>query len=413
MDDDGCSNSALTVKLDDNDVNPRLSVTELRDLRLVRIHGAFAIYTAMRYGRKFLIKSLDTPYRDLPEWQRLLFKEFELGVRLDHPGIARTVAWENVPAVGESIVMEYVDGIELRDWLKTPKGRERKERREVLRQIADSLAYIHSKGISHRDLKPDNILVTHNGNNVKIIDFGLGDGDDFTVYKRAAGTKRFGAPEQQGQEAAETSMNADIYSFGKIMAMMRPGWRYRRLISKCLRKEAKDRPSAGEVLKVLNRKPRAVAITVAVSLAIGLAAAWVYIDNSKHTAEMKRLRQPAVVDTIYVQKTDTVRVEAPSKPSDSAIKAVWDKIIKDIDQRIEITMANDASDGEDQIHYIYESIPQWQEHLYYSLLGIGCDEETAQAKLKELDRYMRRRAEKYSATKSKAPADTLASDKLD
>lgn len=187
-------NSAMTAKEDYDQSNPRLRVAEWSDVKLIRRHGFCMVYSATRYGRKYFLKSLAEDYRELPEWQRLLFKEFELGVQFDHPAIARTVAWELIPATGETLVMEYVDGLELRDWLKSDKARDRQERLNVVRQIAEALVYIHSMGVSHRDLKPDNILVTHKGCRVKIIDFGLGDGDDFVVYKRSVGTQAFGAP---------------------------------------------------------------------------------------------------------------------------------------------------------------------------------------------------------------------------
>lgn len=405
-----CScNSAMTVKEDAGPDNPRLNVTAWTTPKYLGTHGVYVFHTAMRYGRKFLLKSLDARHRELPEWQRLLFKEFELGVRLDHPGIARTVAWETIPDVGEAIVMEYVDGVELSEWLRTPKGSDRKERREIIRQIVGTLDYIHSMGVSHRDLKPDNILVTHKGNYVKIIDFGLGDSDDFIVYKIAAGTKAFGAPEQLEAEPPEAAMSADIYSLGKIMAMLRPGLRYKPIIRKCLRLKESERPSAAEVMKALNRIPRSGAFAVALSIIGVLAAAtWGYISVTPARKDMtSQPSHTALSDTIYIHKTDTVKVEVPSKPSDNAIQAVWDKAIKDIDPQIEFAVTYDFPDKEDHSHYAYESIPQWQDHLYYSLLGIGCSEATAQAKRKELDRYMRRRIEEYRKTRTSAPADTL------
>ena len=56
--------------------------------------------------------------------------------------------------------------------------------------------YIHAKQIVHRDLKPSNIMITHNGNHVKLIDFGLSDNDDFALLKQPAGTPGYISPEQ-------------------------------------------------------------------------------------------------------------------------------------------------------------------------------------------------------------------------
>ena len=95
---------------------------------------------------------------------------------------------------GPCIVMEYIDGVTLDKFLE---GKPSKQlRRKVVDQLIDALAYIHGKQIVHRDLKPSNILVTRNGSNVKIIDFGLSDADDYAILKQAAGTLKYMAPEQ-------------------------------------------------------------------------------------------------------------------------------------------------------------------------------------------------------------------------
>lgn len=410
--DSGACNSAMTFGQGACDGNPRLIFSEWSDLRPVGHHGVYALYTATRYGRKFFIKSLSENYRGLPEWERLLFKEFELGVQIDHPCIARMTAWEVIPGIGESIVMEYVDGSELRHWLDTATGRDRSSRLGVVRQIAEALVYIHAMGISHRDLKPDNILVTHKGNRVKIIDFGLGDSDGFIVYKHSTGSSAFGAPEQMPGKSSEASMSADIYSFGKIMSMMLAGRRYRSLIRKCLRGEASARPSAPEVLKYLNRNRRNRIFVVVVSLFMVLISVGMfYISGlSRHTPAERILHQPAHKDTVYLNKIDTVKIEVAGKPSESAIKAVWDKAIKDIDPQIKYYATFEFPDQKDRSSDFESIIKQWQDHLYFSMLEIGCTEATAQAKRKELGNYMRRRFREFkAAAPTPTSTDTITS----
>lgn len=407
--DDDCScNSDMTVFGNAGNSSRHQDISEWTNLRLIGAHGVYELYTATRYGRKYFIKGLGKDYR-LPEWQRLLFKEFELGIQLDHPYIARTVSWETVPELGEALVSEYVDGLELGKWLKSEIGKDRKERLKIARQIAEALNYLHSSGVSHRDLKPDNILVTRNGKRVKIIDFGLGDSDAFIVYKHSAGTRAFGAPEQMPGQCSEASMSADIYSFGKIIRLMFPGRRYNSLIRKCLRKDASARPSASEVLKSLNRNHTNRIFILGLSFLVGLAAiGLLYFSEQSRQESIEEIKPQAIrVDTVYVHKNDTVMVETPAKPSDSAIKAVWDKAIKDIDPQIKFYATYDFPDHEDHSADFESIIKQWQDHIYYSFLEIGCTEATAQAKRKELETYMRHRAREFKKAEPTRFTDSI------
>ena len=94
-------------------------------------------------------------------------------MRLQHPGVVQAVNMENVAPLGNCIVMEWVEGMTLKQWLEGNTSQA--DREHVGLQLLDTLAHIHSHGIAHRDIKPSNIMVTSNGKNVKIIDFGLAD----------------------------------------------------------------------------------------------------------------------------------------------------------------------------------------------------------------------------------------------
>ena len=149
---------------------------EWSELTLVQERRNCLIYTGIRYDRRFLIKALRPEHRTLTQYQLLQQKEFRLGVSLNHPHIAATYSLEEVGGLGECIVQEWVDGATLNDWLKANPARNVRER--VLNQLLEALGYLHSRQLTHHDLKGDNILVTRNGNNVKLIDFGLSETDD-------------------------------------------------------------------------------------------------------------------------------------------------------------------------------------------------------------------------------------------
>ncbi|MBQ3438992.1 MAG: serine/threonine protein kinase [Bacteroidales bacterium] len=205
-----------------------------------------------RQGRWFMLKGLKSEYQNQAVYLELLRKEYALMVELDHPGIVKAYAKEINEVLGPCIVMEYIDGVRLDEFLAGKPSAT--ARRKVLDQLVDALAYVHSKQVFHRDLKPANILITRNGNNVKIIDFGLSDADGYAVLKQSAGTPKYMAPEQLSGAAADC--RTDIWSFGLLLRETFPR-RYGRIASKCTRKDPDDRFAAmEEVREALARSDR-------------------------------------------------------------------------------------------------------------------------------------------------------------
>lgn len=209
-------------------------------------NGFNETYKAQRFGKWYFLKTLKPDYSTKSHYIDLLAKEFDLTIQLDHPNIVRTISKEHDETIGDVIVLEYIDGITLTEFKrqKHPTSVFVK----IVNELLDALAYVHAKQIVHRDLKPDNILITNNGNNVKIIDFGLSDSDNYTTLKQPAGSLSYIAPEQLAGNVP-LDCRADIYSFGKILEMLPLPRFYRRIARKCSNADKGKRfPNASDII---------------------------------------------------------------------------------------------------------------------------------------------------------------------
>lgn len=283
--------------------------------------GYCRVYSAVRRGRRIALKVLKPEYLDSAIHRDLLRKEYEIGHTLYHPNRASTLGFEDIDGLGPAIVMEFVDGVTLEEYLKANGPMAREAAMAVTEQICDALAYLHSHQLLHRDLKPANIMLTHSGRYVKLIDFGLSDGTAFTNYKYAGGTLHYSAPEQLA-DGIDNDPRADIYSLGVIMRKMCSDCvgGYRRIADRCSAESPDDRPSdvskIPEIVRQFDkRRRRNLAVLAAVAvIAIGVAVA-MYSPEEKQTPPSARINVPAATDTITRIVHDTIRVETSAPTS--------------------------------------------------------------------------------------------------
>ena len=247
------------------------SFTEITEIS----SGGFNILLrAKRDGRWWVLKALAPSVRQNSIHQSLLSKEYSILSRLSHPGVVEAEGMEEVGDYGECIVMEWIDGVTLEEWLAQPH--KCSERRYVARQLFAVLEYVHSQQIVHRDLKPSNIMVTRSGSTVKLIDFGLSDADSYAVLKMPAGTDGYVSPEQK-QESV-TDVRNDIYSLGVILQEMNLGCAYRIAAKRCLGPLAKRYSNIAELrhcVKSYHRRMVASFFSVGLVL-LGFLAGAVY-----------------------------------------------------------------------------------------------------------------------------------------
>lgn len=197
----------------------------------------FRFYKARVHGKLHFVKALsDMGKGDLRTYESLR-KEFEIGYNLNHPNIARYLFFGK-----DAIYEEYIDGKSLRELMdeESPLLKEKGFLEKVATQLLEAVAYIHSMGVLHLDLKPENVMITRVGENVKIIDFGCAY--IATENTTQGFTLEYKAPEQGG---GETNAYTDIYLIGKIMEALAAqagcSGRWRRFVSKATAKEPEKR----------------------------------------------------------------------------------------------------------------------------------------------------------------------------
>ncbi|HUG54733.1 MAG TPA: serine/threonine-protein kinase, partial [Vicinamibacteria bacterium] len=175
----------------------------------------------LRLGRSVAVKFLAPELAAQPDFERRLEREARALALLSHPGIVAVHDFGREEGIGY-IVMEYVEGRPLSDTIPLPLDRAVGVAREVLA----ALAYAHGRGVVHRDVKPENILLDASGS-VKVTDFGiarlLGPEAEkgITAVGRLVGTPRYLAPEALAGGPPDPRM--DVFAVGVVLREMVAG----------------------------------------------------------------------------------------------------------------------------------------------------------------------------------------------
>lgn len=195
---------------------------EIREI--IGVGGMAVVYKAYDNidDRIVAIKILKDEYLTNEEFKRRFKNESKAIAVLSHPNIVRVY---NV-SFGDRlqyIVMEYVDGITLKEYIEQQGVVNWKEAVHFMGQILAALQHAHDKGIVHQDIKPQNIMLLQDGT-IKVTDFGIARFsrmDSKTTSENAIGSVHYISPEQARGEM--TDDKADIYSVGVVMYEMLTG----------------------------------------------------------------------------------------------------------------------------------------------------------------------------------------------
>ncbi|MFD1705837.1 Stk1 family PASTA domain-containing Ser/Thr kinase [Siminovitchia sediminis] len=187
-------------------------------IRMIGGGGMANVYLAhdMILDRDVAVKVLRLDFADEEEFIRRFQREAQSATSLNHPNIV------NIFDVGEEdniyyIVMEYVDGMTLKQYIHNHYPISVQKVIDIVSQITSALEHAHYNHIVHRDIKPQNILIDHEGN-VKITDFGIAmalSATSITQTNAVLGSVHYLSPEQaRGGMATKKS---DIYALGIVM----------------------------------------------------------------------------------------------------------------------------------------------------------------------------------------------------
>ncbi|MDE7346215.1 MAG: serine/threonine protein kinase, partial [Muribaculaceae bacterium] len=224
------------------------------DLRLIHESdcGWCVVYSGLYRGRRVAIKGLKREYRSSDFHRRLLQKEFEVTSGMNHQNIVAAMSMADVPDIGTAIILEYIDGLTLTEYLASHASIEGSKISDIIRQVCSAVDYMHSRQTIHCDLKPSNIMITHSGF-VKIIDFGISRGNGFERLDFPGGTIGYTAPENFNSESG-ASVAVDIYSIGILIEKMDRKGLFKGVWRKCLSSDPDKRPaSVCEISELLNQ----------------------------------------------------------------------------------------------------------------------------------------------------------------
>ena len=199
---------------------------------LIGSGGMANVYKAVMLGRNgpvpagtvVAVKVLRQEYTHDPELVRRFKNESKAISLLNHPNIVK-VYDVSVNDQLQYIVMEYVDGMTLREYLNERGGKlTSRETVHFISQILKALEHAHANGVVHRDIKPQNIMLLDNGQ-LRMMDFGIARisraENQIQNGKKAMGSVHYISPEQAKGE--ETDPKSDIYSVGVMMYEMLSG----------------------------------------------------------------------------------------------------------------------------------------------------------------------------------------------
>lgn len=281
------------------------------DYEPMESHGMTQPGRVAGYGRVWFVKSLSEGCRDVGECRQTLVKEYEILLGLRGGPVPEVVALCEIEGAGLSIVMENVAGEHLDKYMAKAS---RRQRRIVLQKLVGAVAYIHSKGVTHLDLKPENVIVggAYDSPEVYLIDFNLSDSSVFIYNKVVGGNKRYAAPEQF-ESGYVADMRADVWSLGMLLKEYGAGLGWRSIARASLQKNPERRPKDATALIAMRRDRKKVRYGIAVCLAVAVLAAGGFLLFRSENVMPQQTPESAVRESGEAVPLFDLRAENPTE----------------------------------------------------------------------------------------------------
>lgn len=181
--------------------------------RLLGMGGMAEVwYAENEIGLKAAVKILSEELSHNAQMQERFLNEAKVMVKLDHPNIRKVHGYGSIDG-RPAIIMEYLDGSDLKKRMKDGQRFTGEEMKRWWNQMVDALSYTHAQGIVHRDIKPSNIFIDQKGN-AKLLDFGIAkvaDTTTGTLTGSTLGTRIYMSPEQV-KDPKRVGTASDVYS---------------------------------------------------------------------------------------------------------------------------------------------------------------------------------------------------------
>ena len=186
--------------------------------------GMAIVYEAtdLRTGQSVALKMLKESISDNTQALRRFINESKAVAMMDHANIVKILD-VSVKTEHKFIVMEYIKGITLRDYMNKKGKLSWQEASAFITQILQALDHAHMRGVIHRDIKPQNIMIMEGGF-IKVADFGIAkipNAETVTMVDHAVGTIYYISPEQARGKKIDT--RSDLYSLGVMFYEMLTG----------------------------------------------------------------------------------------------------------------------------------------------------------------------------------------------